>query len=33
MRNISLRVPEMSELDAMQLSMILASALYEQGMV
>lgn len=31
MRTINLRVPEMSELDAAQLEMILASTLYEQG--
>jgi predicted HTH domain antitoxin len=31
MKTISLRVPEMLELDQMQLSMILASNLYEQG--
>ena len=31
MRTISLRIPEMSELDSLQLSMILASSLYEQG--
>jgi predicted HTH domain antitoxin len=31
MRTISLKVPEMSELDSVQLYMILASSLYEQG--
>ena len=31
MRTISLNIPEMSELDAMQLYMILASKLFEQG--
>ena len=31
MRTISLNIPEMSELDTMQLYMILASNLYEQG--
>ena len=31
MRTISLKIPEMSELDNLQLYMILASALYEQG--
>jgi len=31
MRTINLRIPEMSELDNLQLSMILASSLYEQG--
>jgi predicted HTH domain antitoxin len=31
MRTISLKVPEMSELDTLQLYMILASSLYEQG--
>jgi predicted HTH domain antitoxin len=31
MRTITLKVPEMSELDAAQLYMILASSLYEQG--
>jgi predicted HTH domain antitoxin len=31
MRTISLRLPEMSELDTTQLYMILASSLYEQG--
>ncbi|MDR3286235.1 MAG: UPF0175 family protein [Prevotellaceae bacterium] len=31
MRTINLRVPEMSEIDTMQLYMILASSLYEQG--
>jgi predicted HTH domain antitoxin len=31
MRTISLKLPEMSELDTMQLYMILASSLYEQG--
>ena len=31
MRTISLNIPEMLELDTMQLYMILASNLYEQG--
>jgi len=31
MRTINLRIPEMSELDNLQLQMILASSLYEQG--
>lgn len=31
MRTINVRVPEMSELDAAQLYMILASSLYERG--
>ena len=31
MRTISLKIPEMSELDNLQLYMILASSLYEQG--
>ncbi|MDR3235355.1 MAG: UPF0175 family protein [Prevotellaceae bacterium] len=31
MRTITLKVPEMSELDTIQLYMILASSLYEQG--
>jgi predicted HTH domain antitoxin len=31
MRTINLRIPEMSELDNLQLSMILASSLYKQG--
>jgi len=31
MRTISLKIPEMSELDNFQLYMILASGLYEQG--
>ena len=31
MRTINLKIPEMSELDNLQLSMILASTLYEQG--
>jgi predicted HTH domain antitoxin len=31
MRTISIKVPEMSELDAAQLHVILASSLYEQG--
>jgi predicted HTH domain antitoxin len=31
MRTINLRVPEMSEIDTMQLYMILASSLYKQG--
>ncbi|MDR1739711.1 MAG: UPF0175 family protein [Bacteroidales bacterium] len=31
MKTISLKVPEMSDLDTLQLSMILASRLYEQG--
>ena len=31
MRTINIKVPEMSEFDAMQLTMILASALYEKG--
>jgi predicted HTH domain antitoxin len=31
MRTISIKVPEMSEFDSMQLTMILASALYEKG--
>ena len=31
MRTISLKLPEMSELDNFQLYMILASNLYEQG--
>ena len=31
MRTINLKIPEMSELDNMQLYMILASSLYEQG--
>ena len=31
MRTISLKIPEMSELDNLQLQMILASSLYEQG--
>ena len=31
MRTINIKVPEMTDLDAMQLSMILASSLYEQG--
>ena len=31
MRTINLKIPEMSELDNLQLSMILASSLYEQG--
>ncbi|MDR1584631.1 MAG: UPF0175 family protein [Prevotellaceae bacterium] len=31
MKTISLKIPEMSEIDAAQLYMILASRLYEQG--
>jgi predicted HTH domain antitoxin len=31
MRTISLRIPEMSDIDTMQLQMILASSLYDQG--
>ena len=31
MRIINLKIPEMSELDNLQLYMILASTLYEQG--
>jgi predicted HTH domain antitoxin len=31
MRTISLNIPEMSEIDNLQLYMILASGLYEQG--
>jgi predicted HTH domain antitoxin len=31
MRTISLNIPEMSEIDNLQLYMILASSLYEQG--
>ena len=31
MRTITLKVPEMSELDNLQIHMILASTLYEQG--
>jgi len=31
MRTISIKIPEMSELDSLQLNMILASSLYEQG--
>ncbi|MDR0791917.1 MAG: UPF0175 family protein [Chitinophagaceae bacterium] len=31
MKTITLKVPEMSELDSLQLYMILASSLYEQG--
>ena len=31
MRTISIKIPEMSELDNLQLYMILASSLYEQG--
>ena len=31
MRTINLKIPEMSELDNMQLYMILASSLYEHG--
>jgi predicted HTH domain antitoxin len=31
MRTISIKIPEMSELDNLQLSVILASRLYEQG--
>ena len=31
MRTINLKIPEMSELDTLQLYMILASSLYEQG--
>jgi predicted HTH domain antitoxin len=31
MRTISLKIPEMAELDNLQLYMILASSLYEQG--
>ena len=31
MRTISLKIPEISELDELQLSIILASSLYEQG--
>jgi predicted HTH domain antitoxin len=31
MKTITLKIPEMSELDSLQLSMILASSLYEQG--
>jgi len=31
MRTINLKIPEMSELDNLQLYMILASGLYEQG--
>ena len=31
MKTISLKIPEISELDTLQLSMILASSLYEQG--
>ena len=31
MRTLSLKIPELSELDNMQLYMILASSLYEQG--
>jgi predicted HTH domain antitoxin len=31
MRTISLQIPEMLELDDLQLSMIFASSLYEQG--
>jgi predicted HTH domain antitoxin len=31
MKTISLKIPEMSELDTMQLYLILASSLYEKG--
>ena len=31
MRTINIKVPEMADLDTMQLSMILSSRLYEQG--
>jgi predicted HTH domain antitoxin len=31
MKTISLEIPEMSELDTMQIYMILASSLYEKG--
>jgi predicted HTH domain antitoxin len=31
MRTINIKVPEMSEFDSMQLTMTLASALYEKG--
>jgi predicted HTH domain antitoxin len=31
MKTISLKIPEMSELDTLQLYMILASSLYEKG--
>jgi len=31
MRTLSIKIPEMSELDTLQLNMILASSLYEQG--
>ena len=31
MRTISIKIPEMSELDNLQLNMILASGLYKQG--
>ena len=31
MKTISLQIPDMSELDSLQLGMILASSLYEKG--
>jgi predicted HTH domain antitoxin len=31
MKTITLKVPEMCELDSLQLHMVLASSLYEQG--